>query len=373
MADGKREAICQSTYAKLKNAKVANIEAVIGMDGFVDDIIHIVDKRHSSDRFDRLGNISDFARRIDEASGCSTNLEMIVVAQKLGGNGPIMANALAKIGLRVTYIGNLGYPDLHSVFQEMAGRSKVLSIAPPCQTEALEFLDGKLMLGKLSSTAEINWKNISERIGIPELTKMIENSRLLGTVNWTMLPFMNDIWDHLLLDILPKVNKAPRMLFVDLADPEKRIKSDLLTALEKLGQFEAYLEVVLGLNLKEAIQVCKALELPIGPDPEKRIETMAADIRKRLSLNTVVIHPRAGAAAADVRGSAIFDGPFVPEPKISTGAGDHFNTGFVLGRLLGMELHEALCTGTATSGYYVRTAQSPTLAQLAEFVEKLPL
>ena len=35
---------------------------------------------------------------------------------KLGGNGPIMANALASLGLRVTYLGNLGYPNLHPVF-----------------------------------------------------------------------------------------------------------------------------------------------------------------------------------------------------------------------------------------------------------------
>jgi sugar/nucleoside kinase (ribokinase family) len=62
----------------------------------------------------------------------------------------------------------------------------------------------------------------------------------------------------------------------------------------------------------------------------------------------------------------------VREPKISTGAGDHFNAGFCLGRVLGLSLEESLCTGVAMSGYYVRTAQSPTILQLAGFVEKLP-
>ena len=65
-------------------------------------------------------------------------------------------------------------------------------------------------------------------------------------------------------------------------------------------------------------------------------------------------------------------GPFVQQPKISTGAGDHFNAGFCLGRVLGLNLDESLCVGTATSGYYVRTGVSPSAAQLAEFIADLP-
>ena len=67
-----------------------------------------------------------------------------------------------------------------------------------------------------------------------------------------------------------------------------------------------------------------------------------------------------------------FAGPFVQQPKISTGAGDHFNAGFCLGRVLGMGLEECLCIGVATSGYYVRNAQSATGKQLAEFIAELP-
>jgi len=40
--------------------------------------------------------------------------------------------------------------------------------------------------------------------------------------------------------------------------------------------------------------------------------------------------------------------------------------------VLGFSLEESLCTGVATSGYYVRTAQSPSATELAEFVSKLP-
>ena len=57
---------------------------------------------------------------------------------------------------------------------------------------------------------------------------------------------------------------------------------------------------------------------------------------------------------------------------ISTGAGDRFNAGFCLGRILGFDLHECLCAGVSASGYYIQTAQSPTAKQLSEFIALLP-
>ena len=76
-----------------------------------------------------------------------------------------MANALAAAGLAVTYIGCLGYPALHPVFADLAKRAKVISIAEPGHTDALEFEDGKLMLGKHQSLGDVNWDNLQSRVG----------------------------------------------------------------------------------------------------------------------------------------------------------------------------------------------------------------
>jgi sugar/nucleoside kinase (ribokinase family) len=187
-----------------------------------------------------------------------------------------------------------------------------------------------------------------------------------------MLPFMNDIWRHLRDEVLKPLPRTDRLLFVDLADPAKRTREDLRGALELLGQLQQHVHVVLGLNLQEAVQVAAAIGWPAFNRPEEQIEALAVRLQRQLRLGTVVIHPRAAAAAADQHGSAWFAGPFVKEPKISTGAGDHFNAGFVTARLLGLNLAEALGLGTATSGYYVRHAQSPTLAELMEFIRDLP-
>ena len=55
----------------------------------------------------------------------------------------------------------------------------------------------------------------------------------------------------------------------------------------------------------------------------------------------------------------------VSEHIISTGAGDHFNAGFSMGQVLGFNLEESLCCGVGTSGYYVRSAQSPSIEKIA--------
>jgi sugar/nucleoside kinase (ribokinase family) len=366
-----RQQICDLTAQKLSAAKLNSIKATIGLDGFVDEIIAVVDKRIDVAHYEPVKTIAAMAGKIQSAAGQSSNYELVVKQRKLGGNGPIMANALASAGINVTYIGNLGYPTIDPVFADFAKRATVISIADPGHTDALEFTDGKLMLGKYQSLDDVTWDNIIARVGQQRFTQLLEDSTLIGMVNWTMLPFMSAIWAKLQPEIA-KLSRRPRTLFVDLADPEKRTHEDISEALKLLTKFQSGIDVILGLNLKESGEIADALGLPQPANAEAAIEFTAKMIREKLNLACVVVHPRRGAAAATKDHSASFAGPFVEQPKISTGAGDHFNAGFCLGRVLGFSLEESLCVGCGTSGYYVRAAESPTAAQLAEFIAHLP-
>ena len=57
-------------------------------------------------------------------------------------------------------------------------------------------------------------------------------------------------------------------------------------------------------------------------------------------------------------------------PKITTGAGDHFNAGFCAAKLNGFSPLTCLALATCTSGHYVRTAQSPTTNQIIELLKQ---
>src|SRR6266536_5398836 len=177
--------------------------AFVGLDGFVDEILHAVDKRESAEKYTRVPTIAQFAERLAAAAGHSTNVELVSQLTKLGGNGPIMANALASFGLKVTYLGILGYPHLHPVFADFARRAQVYSIAEPGYTDALEFEDGKIMLGKHQSLKQMTWPNIKSRFGLEKFASHFGSADLIGFVNWTMLTAMSDIWSAILKEICP--------------------------------------------------------------------------------------------------------------------------------------------------------------------------
>ena len=344
--------------------KVGALNAFVGFDGFVDEILHVVDKRESTDKYTRLPTITKYAERLAGAANKSTNVEMVSQLTKLGGNGPIMANALASFGLKVCYVGNLGYPNLHPIFTDFAKRAEVHTIAEPGYTDALEFEDGKIMCGKHSALRDVNWANIQSRFGEENFTNELQGSQFVGFVNWTMLTSMNDTWAAILKDVCPKLTGPRRKIFFDLADPEKRTRTDILKALTLITEFEKYFDAILGLNEKEAYEIGGHLGLNTSDRSPEGLLKLASQIRDAIKVNTVVVHPVHYALAVSAGDSAIVEGPFTPKPLITTGAGDHFNAGFCLGKLLGFDNAKAVLTGVSTSGFYVRSAKSPTVSDL---------
>lgn len=358
---------------KLSGARnrLTKSKVLVGLDGFVDTILHVVAQRESATKYTRMDRMGDYAAKIAAAAGHSANFEFVTQMVKLGGNGPIMANALGSYGTAVTYIGNLGAPNVHPVFADFAKRATVHSVAEPGYTDALEFDDGKLMLGKHESLKEVNWANLIKHVPEDELLEIFSQSSLIALVNWTMLTQMTAIWQKIQTRIAPKLEGPKRWLFIDLADPAKRSREDIAEAMKQVTKFEKHFRVILGLNFAESRQVGEVLGFPPPPETHEAVQQHSAVIRDALQIDTVVIHPTHFAAAADSTGSAFVVGPFTAKPKITTGAGDHFNAGFCIGRLLGLDIPQSLQIGVATSGFYVRQAKSPRLDDLRKFLATL--
>lgn len=358
-------------------AQVPSLNAFVGLDGFVDEIFRVVDKRTDFANYTEIPTIKAYGERLIEAAGKSTNVEFvrnprITPNPKLGGNGPIMANALASFGLKVTYLGNLGYPTLHPVFEDFANRAEVHSIAEPGYTDAIEFGDGKIMQGKHESLKEVNWANIGERFGHGRFQAKFASSSLVAFVNWTMLPFMSDIWASIQHELLPGLSGDKRRIFFDLADPEKRLPQDIERALGLIEKFESKFDVILGLNEKEAYEIAKVLGLPSKSTDWEGLADLSVQIQRRVPVDTLVVHPVAYALAVSNGKADVVEGPVCKKPKITTGAGDHFNSGFCLGKLLGLDNAASVLCGASTSGHYVRNAESPNVSDLAALMRNWP-
>jgi ketohexokinase len=340
-------------------------QLIIGFDGFIDEIIHLVATRYSETEYERMAKISDLADKVAAAAGLSTNIELIPQLKKIGGNGVIMANALAVSEMDVHYIGALGAPDIHPVFEDFSRNCQsVTSLCDPGHTDALEFTDGKLMLGKSTTLTAINWENLCDTLGIDRLKQMTDEAELIGITNWTMLSKINSIIKGF-TELLTR-NEPNPFIFIDLADPAKRSKEDIREVLKLISGLATHSRTILGMNEKESVMIAECIGLSVSDTTQR-----AAVLRKQLDLFAVVIHPVKGAAAAIEDSSCWVDGPYTPAPVLTTGAGDNFNAGFCLGLLLDMNLENALYTGVYTSGYYVRNAHSASREQLIDWLSQL--
>ncbi len=355
-----------------KPFSLSSRNAIVGLDGFVDKIVAPVEKRHGlGDQFEAVPTIAEMGAKISAAAGKSANIELYPRFEKLGGNGPIMANAMLSLGMDVRYVGALGKPNLHPVFEEFAGKTKAVSICEPGITTAMEFKDGKVMLGNTLSLEEIDYSRVIEACGEGEFIDLLSRADLVSIVNWTMIPKMTAFLVELLEKLLPNLPpRDTRHFFFDLADPAKRSSSDISEVLQVISRFQAHSEVTLGLNYNEGLQVCEVLGLKSGSKDEESLRSMATEIRRSLEITTVVLHPVESAACATKDGSWWSPGPYCEDPKITTGAGDHFNAGFCSARLSGFSPTASLALATCTSGHYVRTAQSPSTSQVVELLKQ---
>jgi hypothetical protein len=371
---------CAAAAAALTSvAKDCRPSVVVGFDGFIDNIIDVVAKRADPTSYVAMGTISELGQRVLAAAGNSANFEMVVKQSKIGGNGPIMANALCSYDYRVTAIGILGEGAIDPVFKPLADRAtKTISLGGAATTDALEFSDGKIMLGKLLPLERVTYATLIERIGIESLKSLFRDSAAVAMVNWTMTMGMTEIWRRLAREVLPGLRADRPLIFVDLADPAKRTLEDLRAAFAALQELQQHADVLLGMNGAELRQVLTALDLAVpAVEPEWEASRRGCElVQQRLGLSWAMCHLVKsaacawGASSSRAAGSVGADGFFEPHPKITTGAGDHFNAGFTAALLAGLDPRHALHIGGATSGYYVRTAVSPSREQVVGFLRQ---
>ena len=239
-------------------------------------------------------------------------------------------------------------------------------------TIAAEFEDGKIMHGRLESLSDINWDNFVERIGGgAAVDRLLMDADLVAMVNWTMIPHMTNVLRQLSERSRGLGDAGSALYFFDLCDPVKRTHQDLREALEVIAEFDrGNGTAVLGLNEKESHEVCDALELPFGDHDHAGLLDRARRLTVRTGIPEIVIHPTHSAVAFGPDGQGAIDGPLCKNPKLTTGAGDHFNGGYCFARVLGLAPEQAIVIGKAVSGFYVRAGRGPSGGEVARFCDK---
>ena len=332
----------------------------VGFDGYIDNLFHVVKVREDSQTYEPFRDIDSFGRAISAMAGLSGDMELVGIAQRFGGNAPLMANALAALGLKTDLFASVGLPP-HPCFSRMREDVSVVSLGNPGMALALEFSDGKVMLADNSPLGSLTAEMMRSSPHCDRLCASLRSCDLIALVNWSQIPDATRLWDMALMEA-GKGERAP-IAFFDLADYSKRTAADVDGLISMLGSSHGNMMKILGLNRNEANLMARHL----GMDANHETDTLCALIASRLGL-TVVIHALDHAAVSDGVDCALQRGRLVEKPVCLTGGGDHFNAGFCAALLRGMRGEDALRFAMGVSGAYVSQGRSPTAAEARAFL-----
>lgn len=340
-----------------------NFKVFMGFDGFVDKILKPM-KIKTREAAVAFKTMEEFAEYIMGKAGKSCSIDLEVKQEKIGGNMPIVANALAVLGCRTICVGAMGVPEILPVFQDMSSNCSLISVSEPGYCSALEFEDGKLMLATNSAIDCLDYEKLLTGISEDMLIQYFCSCDAVTFLNWGELLCSNDIWGKILTNIMPKCGfLEKKIMLVDFSDFSKRSISEVLQMQEILKGFSQYFNITVSLNENELELFLDKLNFI----DDNAYEGKFIALSRWFSCENFVVHFLD--SSCYVRDGKVFtvDKKVVKKPKIITGGGDNFNAGLLTGLLLGFDIYEAIRLGSAMSCLYVENGKEVELKQLVDY------
>jgi sugar/nucleoside kinase (ribokinase family) len=195
---------------------------------------------------------------------------------------------------------------------------------------------------------------------------LIESATLVGVLDWCLNRAGTDLAAGLLDHLAARDECAKVQVYFDSSDPAPR-KAEVPEMVARVLMHPRL--NYLGVNENELRHYAANLDAPDTP------ESMAALARTLNRSVTAVTSAHTAALAIQVDKGAAEEVWLMPSydllPKRTTGAGDTWNGGNILGILLGLEPEERLLLANAVAGFYVAAPEPerPTLEQLIGFLE----
>lgn len=337
--------------------------ALVGFDGYVDKLVR---PRRSQALGDCFDTVREFAETILSMGGTSSDIAVSRIFEKIGGNGPLLADALADKGVLCACIGAMGEGSLPAPYLALAEKVTLYSVAECASSYVMEFNDGKVMLGDADSFLRIGWREIQDRLGKERLLELFAQSRLACFTNWSGLPRSTELLEGIIEDICPHMGDTAfaHTMFFDLADPTAKSPAQFQEFFSALERLCSGFERVVGLNPKECMQVHNHF---YGKAADHFDPQMAEDLLRDFPADELVVHD-AGCAYAGKTGGKLrkISGRFLERPMISVGAGDNFNSGYCLGKLCSLPPADCAALGNESAVLFMERAAPASLTQLIE-------
>ena len=335
--------------------RLGRCSALVGFDGFIDTLARPVSKttelREENQYFE---TIEEFGRYLTSHKNTNCSVEMDVFSHTFGGNTPHLGNALATLGVKVSCVGTFGAETIDPLFSHL--NCDMYSFADAGVSTALEFRDGKVMLGYHNARKKPTWDDVSACTKDKGIEALISNADLIALVNWSELHFSHELWKAVLTNCLElQQTDKSRTVFFDLCDIARKSAEEVVEVLELMGRFSQRRKTVLSMNENETVRLGQA----IGASCD--IESIAQRVHSGFGLDEVIVHTKEKSILLGDFGLVAHHNGTVPYPVLLTGAGDNFNGASCAAILLNLLPQSRLDFAAVFAHEYVRCGASPSL------------
>lgn len=346
-------------------------KVVLGFNGAIDRVREIVDERQRQDTYKRVQRLDDFGKQISSAGEeeRSMLMEWVCSDMRTGALVCHISRALGMLDFDPVMIGMFGDPPKDAFLDEF-GEYDMESLGEPAYTDAIEFDDGKLMLSESGGMRYLDWEMLCEKVGFDQLASYLDGAAVLGMGYWAEISDMVSIFEGIADELAPTLSSPPKHILIDPADVGTRPSKDIKQAGAVLNRLDAVSPVTMSANRYETIDIANSLRSTAG---ERSPKTAAAIAREELGISRFVTHGATESALVTESGVFGVDVPREDEPVLSTGAGDHFNAGFLLGLIYNLDPEESVALGNAVGGCFVRQGDPPTYEKIKEFLQAYTL
>jgi hypothetical protein len=346
----------------LHSKPLADKNITVGFDGCCDVLvkpIRKIDTQTGGKTF--FSAMKEFGEYIIDKQGKSCSIGFEEQSRRIGGNAPILANALGTLDIRTNVVGTLGYPEIEGVFSRMSEHCTLFSYDDSQTATALEFSDGKIIFSPQHIFGKKVWNNIKNIIGGSEVRRLFFETDVIALVNWSELNYATELWGDLYSEFeLAAATDKQKYVFIDLADCSRNLAQDRIQIMEDIRRFSRFRKTVLSVNENEA----EVLYRTFFQNEEHDYLKIGGELMKKFGFDLLIIHTRKESFTFTKKDIVQIPAFFVENPQISTGGGDNFNAGFILGLTLGADPETCSVLGNALSSYYITYGQSPDLLSL---------
>lgn len=341
---------------------------LLGCDGFVDEVYQIVDVRQSLSEYTPLDKMRAFGELVVKRAGGGLGLEIVPKRRCSGGFTPNTGRIAAFLGLKPTLVGLYGDKDIDPAFDEFKDNCNLISLGDPAVTLVFEFGDGKVLMSALKTVANLTWNDFVAFFGEDKLKELFSGVDILGLGYWSLTPD----FDNFLKGFISQYgsSKAPRRMFFDFADINKKSNESFLQSLALIKQFNEKIPMTISLNEHEGAELFSRFGIECKEEPAA-IAADLAIVREKIGIDELVIHtPQFAVASNATDGEGYSMQEFQKNVIRTAGAGDSFNGGYLCASLGDLSIKERLVIANAATAFFVTHATAPTKEEFIAQIEK---